>query len=186
MPRLPIDYSKTLIYKLVQKDDFNNENIYIGSTTNFTRRKNEHKQACINSNSNDYNTVKSKYIRNNGGWENWLMLELEKYPCNDKNEAKVRERYWIEFFKSNLNTNIPSRQRDEYIKKYRQNNKEKIKESGKIYRKNNEQTIKEKKNIKAKEKVKCDKCGSEVTCGYLKTHQKTKKCQIILKKEENE
>ena len=35
-------------------------------------------------------------IRKNGGWENWCMIEIEKYPCNDKNEAKARERYWLE------------------------------------------------------------------------------------------
>ena len=46
MPRTPIDYSQICIYKLVHKEDYDNENIYIGSTTNFRKRKNQHKSSC--------------------------------------------------------------------------------------------------------------------------------------------
>ena len=48
MPKLPIDYSDTTIYKLVHKEDYDNANIYIGSTTDFIRRKNNHKNCCHN------------------------------------------------------------------------------------------------------------------------------------------
>ena len=48
MPRLPTDYSKSIIYKLVHKDDVNNEIIYVGSTTKFTIRKYDHKKNCNN------------------------------------------------------------------------------------------------------------------------------------------
>ena len=78
MPRTPIDYSKTIIYKLVKNDDFNNENIYVGSTTDFTRRKNEHKNTCNNEKSKDYNDKKYQYIRENGGWSEWNMVEIFK------------------------------------------------------------------------------------------------------------
>ena len=46
MPKNPIDYSKTIIYKIqhIEKDDL----IYVGSTTNFTKRKSAHKACCIN------------------------------------------------------------------------------------------------------------------------------------------
>ena len=47
MPRTPIDYSKTLIYKLVKNDDYDNANVYVGSTTDFTRRKTNIKQVVI-------------------------------------------------------------------------------------------------------------------------------------------
>ena len=30
-------------------------------------------------------------IRENGDWNNWSMIEIEKYPCNDDNEARARE-----------------------------------------------------------------------------------------------
>ena len=46
MPRLPIDYSRTIIYKLVHKDDLDDVNIYVGHTTDFTKRKNRHKVSC--------------------------------------------------------------------------------------------------------------------------------------------
>ena len=47
------------------------------------------------------------FIRNNGDWDNWSMIEIEKYPCNDGNEAKARERYWIETLKATLNERTP-------------------------------------------------------------------------------
>eukprot|EP01038_Epipyxis_sp_PR26KG_P014805 gene14805-19891_t len=45
-----------------------------------------------------------KTIIQNGGWDNWDMIELEKYPCLDANEAHGRERYYIEQLNANLNT----------------------------------------------------------------------------------
>ena len=30
-------------------------------------------------------------IRENGGWEMFRMIEIEKYPCNDKRKAEKRE-----------------------------------------------------------------------------------------------
>jgi len=59
MPKVPIDYSKTVIYKLVHKEDYDNANLYIGSTTNFTKRKCEHKSDCMNETGVKYNP---KYI----------------------------------------------------------------------------------------------------------------------------
>ena len=38
MPKENIDYSKTIIYKIVCKD-INIKDCYVGSTTNFTNRK---------------------------------------------------------------------------------------------------------------------------------------------------
>ena len=58
MPKLPINYSNTTIYKLVHKEDYDNANIYIGSTTDFIRRKNKHKSSCNNEKSIGYNDNK--------------------------------------------------------------------------------------------------------------------------------
>ena len=111
MPRTPIDFSQTCIYKLVHKEDYDNENIFVGSTTNFRKRKNEHKTNCNyeivpGQNQKKYtwktmqNMIIYANIKTNGGWGMWDMIEIEKYPCNDKREAETRERYWIEFYKS--------------------------------------------------------------------------------------
>jgi len=104
MPKLPIDHSNTIIYKLVHNEDYDNVNIYIGSTTDFIRRKNKHKSCCNCVTNRDHNDKKYQYIRGNGGWEEWNMIEVEKFSCNDKREAEAREEYWRCHFNSQLNT----------------------------------------------------------------------------------
>lgn len=99
-----IDYSNTIMYKLVPKN-LDLEYIYIGHTTNFRNRKYLHKNACININNKSYNFKVYKMIRDNGGWYEWDMIEIEKYPCADGNEARKRERELMELNKCNLNSN---------------------------------------------------------------------------------
>jgi hypothetical protein len=83
------------------------------------------------------------------------MIEIEKYSCNDSNEASARERYWVELLKANLNMNTPSRTRKEryndnkeklleYQKEYRIENKDVIKEKNKEYKELNKEVLKEK------------------------------------------
>ena len=95
MPRKAVDYKKVLIYKLVC-DDLTVNDLYLGHTTDFTNRKRKHKSNSLNTNYKDYNCKVYKMIRDNGGWNNWSMIEIEKYPCNDNNEARSRERHWYE------------------------------------------------------------------------------------------
>jgi predicted GIY-YIG superfamily endonuclease len=106
MPKVPIDYSKTIIYKLVHFDDLNDDNIYIGHTVNMTKRKHNHKRACCNTKHIDYNKPKYQYMRENGGWDNWQMIFIEKYPCNDVHEAIAREQYWRRKLNTTLNNNL--------------------------------------------------------------------------------
>ena len=47
MPKVEIDYSNTIIYKISCKDIAIKE-VYVGHTTNFVQRKHTHKQSCIN------------------------------------------------------------------------------------------------------------------------------------------
>ena len=84
-----------------------------------------------------------KIIRENGGWDNWDMKIIENYPCQNINEAKNRERYWIEKESSTLNVTIPNRNKKEYGEIYRIIHKEDIIEKAKEYRKNNKDKIKE-------------------------------------------
>ena len=128
MPKIPKDYSRTVIYKLVNKEDYDNANIYIGSTTNFTKRKCEHKSDCMNENGVKYNQKIYHFIRDNGGWDNWNMIEIEKYPCLDNNEAKAKEEYWRIHFNAVLNSRKCFRTVDEekeYIAQYRLDNRDK-------------------------------------------------------------
>jgi hypothetical protein len=50
MPKMNIDYSKTVTYKIVS-NDLNIRDCYVGSTTEFTKRKYGHKSDCTNANS---------------------------------------------------------------------------------------------------------------------------------------
>ena len=179
MPRKVPDYSKSCIYKLVHKQDFNNENIYIGSTTNFIQRKKNHKKACNNENHQSYNFKLYQYIRQNGGWNDWTMIQIQPYSCNSKKELETEERRFIETLKTKLNNNIPTRTNAEW----RNDNRDEIKEKDK--KKYNDNKIKISENAKKYyednkdkifEKVICDKCGCEVTKSHLARHKKSQKC----------
>lgn len=165
MPKLPTDYSKTIIYKIIKNDDFNNENIYVGSTTDFIRRKSSHKCNCNNENSNQHNLKVYKTIRENGGLSEWSMIEIEKYPCNDKREAETRERYWYEFYNAKLNGksifNTPE-EKKEKVKQYYLENGNKFKQ---YYIKNAD---------KKKQKITCE-CGKVIRCDWKEKHEKSKR-----------
>jgi hypothetical protein len=133
------DYSKTVLYKIVCKDT-NINDLYIGHTTNIIQRRYEHKSTCNNEKSKSYNLKVYQFIRNNGGWINWTLIQIEYFPCENINEARIRERYWIEELKSSLNSDIPGRSKKEYSK----DNKEIIAEKQKEYRKQNKEIIAEK------------------------------------------
>jgi hypothetical protein len=207
MPRTPINYSNTIIYKLRHKEDNENANIYVGHTTDFTKRKYNHKSCCSNPKKEDYNTKKYVHIRENGGWDMWEMIEIEKHPCKDKNEAEARERYWYDYFKSKLNSHCPQRNAQEYhqdnkekfnnkCNEWYENNKEKHAEYGKKYREENyekcvdlekkwRENNKEHRQKQQKEyrdglsKFVCE-CGMSVSRRHITDHLKTKKHQQIL------
>ena len=89
MPRTNINYSNTIIYKLYCKD-LSISQLYIGHTTNMRRRKYSHNWKCNNDNKS-YNSKVYTFIRENGGFDNWDMIEIERYPCNNLNEAKKKK-----------------------------------------------------------------------------------------------
>ena len=103
MPKIDINYNNTIIYKLVSTD-VDIKECYIGHTTNFIKRKCAHKTSCNNDNNENnksYNFNVYQFIRQNGGWDNWTMILIEKYvKCNDRNDAGKRERHFIEKFKA--------------------------------------------------------------------------------------
>ena len=151
MPKTSTDYSKTIIYKLVHNEDLNNDNIYVGSTTNFIKRKCRHKYSCNTECDKSYNDKKYQYIRENGGWVNWNMIEIEKYPCNDNNEARAREEYWrcnlnskLNSFKAHIAEEDIQENKRQISQRYRENHKDTIiydKEYNKKYREEHQEDI---------------------------------------------
>ncbi len=195
MPRKPINYQNGLIYKLACNDPEIKEE-YVGSTTSFKHRKRRHKSNCIDVNITSY---VYKFIRDNGGWDNWSMVLIEYYPCNSQLELEQRERYYIELYESKLNSNIPTRTEDEkkeqkkeyyeknkeqkkeyskeYHKKYNEINKEKLKKQKNEYYKNNKEKLKEQR----KEKTLCE-CGCVMRRDSITKHKKTNKHKKLMQK----
>lgn len=102
MPKTAVDYSKTIIYKIVCKDTTVND-CYVGHTTHFVNRRNVHKT--------DYSRFPDRklyhFMDTNGGWDNFDMIEIETLDCKNNTEAKMRERYWCEHLNSTLNSYTP-------------------------------------------------------------------------------
>ena len=90
MPKLEIDYSNTVIYKISCKDQYVSY-IHVGHTTNFVQRKHAHKHACNNIKSPYYNLNLYKTIREHGNWSNWDMTILKLYNCKNHLEALQKE-----------------------------------------------------------------------------------------------
>lgn len=151
------DYSKGCIYMIKKQDDYNNDNIYIGSCCNFVRRKCCHKSACNSPNYKNHNLKVYQFIRENGGWNAWVMTKIIDYACNSKSDLNIMERRYIDEYKSKLNIQIPTRTLKQYSNKYYLQNKDKITE-------------------KLAEKVNCDICGCNVRKDYLVKHKRTQKC----------
>ena len=152
------DYSKCVIYKLCCKN-LDVKEIYVGSTCNFTRRKNAHKTDSNNLNCKKYNLKVYKFIRDNSGIENWDMILIEEYPCENKMQKVKRERYWCEELKSELNSMCPGRSNKESVQEYQKKNKDKINAQRKIYVENNKEKVKE--QVKQSNRRKYLKCKEQ-------------------------
>lgn len=97
MPRKPINYANTIIYVIRSLAD--PTLIYVGSTTDYNNRKRKHKNSCKSSQLKLY-----IMIRANGDWDNFVMVEHSKYPCENNRQAeKEEERVRLEL-QANLNT----------------------------------------------------------------------------------
>ena len=180
MPRKAKDYSKALVYKLCCLDP-NVKEVYVGSTTNFTKRKAQHKHSCNNETSKGYNLKVYQHIRAFGGWDNWEMVLIEYFPCETELELGRREDYWKQELQASLNSIPPHiyetrheqyENNKEHAAEYRQANKEKIAKQHKEYYEANKEKILE----RMKQKITCE-CGSTIRRDGLEEHKQSKKHQ---------
>ena len=102
MPKKAFDYSKTEIYKIIHCDP-DKDFCYVGHTTNFTERKKCHKISLKYESSSNSKHILYQMIRENGGWDNFKMVFIEKWPCENLREAQGREQHWIDTLKPNMN-----------------------------------------------------------------------------------
>ena len=178
-------YARSCIYKLCCNDPTITD-IYIGSTTNMRLRKHGHKISCTTPGNKLYNFYVYRFIRDNGGWENWSMIMLELYECNTKQELLRRERYYVELLKATLNTNMPSRTRHEHYEDNKQELNEKSKQyykdhkeerqqyNRKHYRQNTaHKRLQRLKNTYLKDKYMCE-CGHLYRYDHKPRHRRSK------------
>ena len=153
------------------------QDCYIGSTEDVRMRRMQHKSSCNNENSKNYNLKVYQFIRANGGWDNFEMVQIGSVWNKATKSLVEIEQDYIDTYKSNLNCKraytseeqkkeYNNQQKKEYYQKnknkicelmkvYRHKNKNKISEKFKAYRINNRYKISERKKVK----FTCE-CGS--------------------------
>jgi len=128
---------KYIIYKIQIKDY-----IYIGSTKNFTIRKASHKRDC--NNGKDflvYNT-----IRENGGWECCTIVPIREVEVETILQSRIIEEEERVKYNAQMNARRAYRTEEEklaYVNYWREENKEKRTETGKLWYEANKERIAE-------------------------------------------
>ena len=170
MPRTPVDYNNTVIYKIQAIDK--PELIYVGHTTDFVRRKNDHKN--ISNNASDANR-KSKYklyimIKENGGWDMFKMIQIKEFPCKDKREAEAEEDKCMMELKASMNScrSFSGLTPQEYSIQYRETHKERKKLIDAKYREANKDRLLAHKYSK----FECE-CGVTVVLHHKARHRRS-------------
>tara|TARA_R110000796_G_scaffold137416_1_gene253499 strand:+ start:3255 stop:3704 length:450 start_codon:yes stop_codon:yes gene_type:complete len=104
-----------------------------------------------------------------------VIVLIEKFPCDNKDDIRKRERFWVETLDC-VNKNIPGRGKKEYqkgyrndhkaqITQYREDHKDQQEEYQKQYHIQNKAQIHKRKNTK----VGCD-CGGRYTYANKAQH----------------
>jgi hypothetical protein len=178
-----VNYDKSKVYKLCCKDP-TVEDVYIGSTTNFHRRKQTHKCRCTNEHDSGYMFPVYRFIREHGGWDNWDMVLVKRYSLKDKQALRRKERKHMEKYKATLNVKVPAKTQKEWIeenrdkvngykrKYYKKNKAYLMKKSKQHYEENREKILVQNQN----RQVTCD-CGSVINKYKLARHKKSMKHQ---------
>ncbi len=144
MPKKPVDYSKTKIYKIACKDP-SIKDVYVGSTTDVVNRRSAHKTSCNNEKVKGHNFAVYVFIRAHGCWDNWDLIVVEAFPCETNEQQRTRERFWFETLGATLNTNTPIvTPEEEKIKNRKYNKRENVQANQLQWRLDNRQEICEK------------------------------------------
>jgi hypothetical protein len=115
MSESEVDYSNTIIYKITCKNPEITDK-YVGHTIDFAKRKYAHRNSTNNEKSPCYNLKLYKFIRDNGGWDNWKMDIVNFYNCSNLREAKAKEQeHYIELH-ATLNSIEPLKFKENVIK----------------------------------------------------------------------
>jgi hypothetical protein len=143
-----------LVYMIECKDPAIKE-FYIGSTLKtYSERKDGHNYACNNIKCKQYNYKVYKFIRNNGGWNNWNVNVIEYIDVEDKEELRIHEQNWFDTLEPTLNS-VNAYQYNEYLRKYDRKRDNKV---NKIF-------------------IKCSNCDKSYTNRRKKAHLNSSYCK---------
>ena len=155
-----VNYSNGKVYKI---ESHLGDKIYIGSTTK------EHLCQRMDTQRHNYDSWKrgtidltaSYLIFDEYGVKNCQIVLLESYPCNSKDELESRKAFYIRSMECVNKTMVTTKQEQE--KKYRENNKDKIKQN----------------RVRDKEKTKeRDKLYQEKNKEKISAQRKAKRAQL--------
>jgi len=153
MPRPAInDY---VFYKIVNVNA-DVDLCYVGSTANWKQRQKDHKYRCNCETDRKYNYKLYKTIRENGGWDEFKMVEIGRGEQLTLREAQQKEEEYRVKIKANMNMIRCFVSNEDRIEKqrlysigrssqYYHANKELLKEKSKIWREENNEVLLAKK-----------------------------------------
>ena len=148
MPRGTVDYQKGLIYTIKTGDS-----LYVGSTTDFRKRKCKHKSLIK---TKKERTKLYETIINNG--DEWEMKPYKMFPCNSKLELEIEEEKIRRELNADLNGHKccyinKEKESKEKVAEWREVNKQQIKEKvGNYYQNNKEKILQQKREYYRKKK----------------------------------
>ena len=179
-----INYNNGKIYKIEPIVEHEPHEIYFGSTTKefLSQRMANHRDCYKRWKNEKYRKIRSFELFEKYGIDNCQITLMENYSCNSKDELTSKERYYISNYGC-INKRIEGRTSKEYyadntdkLQKYRDDNKEAMKE----YFKNRYEQKKEEILQQQKEKLICE-CGCTIARGNMRDHIKTKKHNDLMK-----
>ena len=143
------NYEDCVIYTIRSGDG-----LYVGSTCNFTKRKHNHKNVILNTNSKmDHYKLYQTIIENDSEWD---MQPYKLFPCNNKMEMRIEEERCRVELNANLNTQV-CYQPDKYCYQKKNNQKKMTCECGCVcnnnYLKKHQQSKKHFKLLEENQKI---------------------------------
>jgi hypothetical protein len=157
-------YANAQIYWIHCKDAKINQ-FYVGSTCNFFDRRVKHIEAFYNPKNKAHNKLLYKYIRENGGWNNFTMDTIEPYPCDNKLELLINEQEWINILEPKLNKVNAYTSPEMKLQ-------QQIANPNNPYFRNIFQRTQHKREV-----IQCDKCDKTYTRDNKSHHQKSAYCR---------
>jgi hypothetical protein len=189
------NYSNSVIYNIICINQDIKEK-YIGSTIDFDRRCIKHRSDCYNEKMKYYHYDVYKFIRDNGGIDNFEIKIIQNYSCNNDLELRMEEQRHIDLgggidnllnkynaystkennrkVKQKWAKEHPDRMRIADNKYWAKNPDKKKAKDKRYYEKHKEQIL-----AKSKELYKCE-CGSTIQVVSKSKHVKTIKHQAFI------